>query len=399
MKGNDLHISADFNATTSVEVIGAPKGAKNLFINNAKVKHNVDENGFWVSKVEYSAPEIKIPSMKDVDWKAVDSLPEIQSDYDDSAWKVADHSSSPNTLRPLTTPMSLYSSDYGFHTGYLIYRGHFVANGDETTFSVHTQGGTAFGSSVWMNGTYLGSFQGTDKQSEFKATYKVPNLKKDQSYVITVVVDNMGLNEAFTVGEDDMKHPRGIMDYKLSGHDASDITWKLTGNLGGEDYMDKVRGPLNEGGLYIERQGFHQPQPPTKDWKSSSPMEGISKPGIAFYSAKIDLDIPKGWDVPLYFNFKNSTTPPGAYRAQLYVNGYQYGKYTNNIGPQTSFPVPEGIFNYRGTNWIGLSLWALQDDGAKLDDLELVYTTPVKTGMAEVKPVEQPKYKPRKGAY
>lgn len=26
------------------------------------------------------------------------------------------------------------------------------------------------------------------------------------------------------------------------------------------------------------------------------------------------------------------------YRAQLWVNGYQFGKYINNIGPQFSFP-------------------------------------------------------------
>ena len=400
MKGKNLHLTADFNATTTVEVIGAPSAAKNLFINDAKVHHKVDDNGFWVSKVDYSAPKIKLPSLKDLDWKYIDSLPEIQSDYDDSAWTAADHSSSPNTLRPITTPTSLYASDYGFNTGYLIYRGHFSATGDEETFSVQTEGGSGFGSSVWLNGTYLGSIQGNDKTSNATGSYKVPNLQKGQSYVITVVVDNMGLNEAWTPGEDDMKHPRGILDYDLSGHDASDIAWKLTGNLGGEDYLDKVRGPLNEGGLYAERQGFHQPEPPTKHWTSSSPLDGISEAGIAFYSAKLDLDIPKGWDVPLYFNFKNSTSPPDAYRAQLYVNGYQYGKYTNNIGPQTSYPVPEGILNYRGPNWIGLSLWALQSEGAKLEEgFELVYGTPVNTGMAEVKPAEQPKYKQRKGAY
>ncbi len=30
------------------------------------------------------------------------------------------------------------------------------------------------------------------------------------------------------------------------------------------------------------------------------------------------------------------------YRAQLWVNGYQFGKYVNHIGPQTKFPVPQG---------------------------------------------------------
>jgi beta-galactosidase len=217
--------------------------------------------------------------------------------------------------------------------------------------------------------------------------------------VITVVIDNMGLDEDWTVGEEEMKNPRGILNYSLSGHSASAITWKLTGNLGGEDYQDTVRGPLNEGGLYAERQGFHQPQPPTQKWASSSPFTGLSKPGIQFYSTSFDLNVPKGWDVPLYFNFGNTTTPPVAYRAQLYVNGYQYGKYVNNIGPQTSFPVPEGILNYRGTNWLALSLWAQEEGGAKLSSFELVHTTPVLTSLGEIESVDQPKYQSRRGAY
>jgi beta-galactosidase len=44
-----------------------------------------------------------------------------------------------------------------------------------------------------------------------------------------------------------MKNPRGILNYDVTGHNMTDITWKMTGNLGGEDYMDRTRGPLNEG--------------------------------------------------------------------------------------------------------------------------------------------------------
>ncbi|KAJ6094034.1 hypothetical protein N7467_002879 [Penicillium canescens] len=399
LKGSDLHLTADFNATTPIEVIGAPSNAKNLFINGKKAQVKVDKNGIWSSSVAYSAPKIKLPTLKSLKWKAIDTLPEIQNTYDDSKWVAADHASTKNNVHALQTPTSLYSSDYGFHTGTLIYRGHFTATGDEKTFFVHTQGGLAFGSSVWLNETHIGSWGGISINSDHNATYTLPTLTKGKTYVFTVVVDNMGLNEDWTVGSEEMKLPRGIINYNLSGQSADAITWKLTGNLGGEDYIDKVRGPLNEGGLYAERQGFHQPSAPTKDWKSGSPFDGLSAPGIKFYSTSFDLDIEKGWDVPLYFNFGNSTASPAAYRAQLYVNGYQYGKYVNNIGPQTSYPVPEGILNYRGSNYIALSLWAQEDDGAKVESLELVYTTPVSTALDEVEAAGQPKYSKRKGAY
>jgi beta-galactosidase len=399
LKGSDLHLTADFNATTPIEVIGAPSKAKNLVINGKKAQVKVDKNGIWSSSVVYSAPKIKLPALKSLKWKAIDTLPEIQNTYDDSKWVAADHASTKNNVHALQTPTSLYSSDYGFHTGTLIYRGHFTATGDEKTFFVHTQGGLAFGSSVWLNETHIGSWGGISVNSDYNATYTLPTLTKGKTYVFTIVVDNMGLNEDWTVGSEEMKLPRGIINYNLSGQSADAITWKLTGNLGGEDYIDKVRGPLNEGGLYAERQGFHQPSAPTKDWKSGSPFDGLSAPGIKFYSTSFDLDIEKGWDVPLYFNFGNSTASPAAYRAQLYVNGYQYGKYVNNIGPQTSYPVPEGILNYRGSNYIALSLWAQEDDGAKVESLELVYTTPVSTALDEVKAAGQPKYSKRKGAY
>jgi hypothetical protein len=43
----------------------------------------------------------------------------------------------------------------------------------------------------------------------------------------------------------------------------------------------------------------------------------------------------------------------------------------NHLGPQTKFPVPEGILNYAGKNYIAITIWAQQAAGAKLDDLKL----------------------------
>ncbi|RAO73469.1 uncharacterized protein BHQ10_009481 [Talaromyces amestolkiae] len=399
LQGADLHLTADFNTTSAIEVIAPPKGAHALFVNSQKVPFEVDKHGFWTAKMPYVPPKIELVDFKALDWKYLDTLPELSPTYDDSTWRDADIPHTTNTFQPLNTSTSLFGSDYGFNTGYLVFRGHFVARGTETDFFIETQGGTAFGSSVWLNNTHLGSFAGNSIDEDSNQTYSLPPLTPREHYTITVVIDQTGMMENWVIGLDDMKDPRGIISYQLFGSNDTAVTWKVTGNFGGEDYMDKVRGPLNEGGLYCERQGFHQPQPPSDSWETSSPFEGISKPGIAFYSTSFELDVPDGWDVPLSFQFGNNTSPPPKYRAILFVNGYQFGKYINNIGPQTQFHVPQGILNYQGTNWVGVTLWAQQPNGAKLDGFQLVKETPVLSALAGIRSVEQPRYYARAGAY
>ena len=345
IEGTALHIDGDLNATVPIKVIGAPSSTKDLHFNGEKLQFTTDPvTGEWSSTLEYPTPQISLPDLSTLEWKYVDDLPEVQAGYDDSAWTLANHPTSNNSVFPLETPTSLFGSDYGYNTGVLIYRGYFVATGKESSFIVYTQGGSAYGSSVWLNSTYVGSWQGIDASSSHNSTYTLPNLVAGKTYVFTILVDNNGLDENWTVGQDGMKDPRGILNYALAGHSQSDITWKVTGNLGGEDYVDKVRGPLNEGGLYAERQGFTQPYPPNLGWPAGNPETGISTAGVAFYQASFSLSLPRDYDIPLTFNFGN-TTINGAvadYRAQLWVNGYQFGKYINNIGPQSSFPVPQG---------------------------------------------------------
>lgn len=345
MSGSTLQLQGDLNATTPLRIIGAPTGTTSVEFNGQKLAINSNPTtGELTSTLTYDPPTLNLPALSSLKWKYLDNLPEIHSNYSDELWTVAKYNTT-NNPTALRTPVSLYGSDYGFHTGVLIFRGHFIASGKESSLNITTQGGSAFGSSVWLNNTYIGSWSGIDKASNWTASYTLPNLNPGAPYVFTVVVDNTGLDENWVVGSETMKNPRGILNYTLSSRSQSDITWKLTGNLGGEKYVDKIRGPLNEGGLYAERQGFTQPQPPSTSWASSSPETGISQAGIAFYSASVDLALPAGYDVPLSFNFGNSTTTGGAtseYRVQLWVNGYQFGKYTNGIGPQKSFPVPQG---------------------------------------------------------
>jgi hypothetical protein len=97
-------------------------------------------------------------------------------------------------------------------------------------------------------------------------------------------------------------------------------------------YPDKVRGVLNEGGLFGERQGWHLPSFSTSGWASRDLSEGLPNKaaGVGFFVSTFKLDIPKGLDVMLSFTFEEPLGQP--YRAFLFVNGWMMGKRVANLG-------------------------------------------------------------------
>ena len=399
--GPALSLTADFNKSTPLEVIGAPKGVSKLFLNGKPLEYATSNLGNWVSTPDIDLPDLKVPDLSSIRWHYINSLPEIEPNYDDSAWTPANLSETFNSANPLRTSMSLYGGDYGFYAGTLIFRGHFIANGTENNFTLWTQGGAAYASSVWLNDQFLGSFNGNAVDSQQTNTYTIPKMTGGKEYILTILVDNTGLEENGVPGADQMKAPRGILDYALISPAGSptSISWKVTGNLGGEDYVDKFRGPLNEGGLYFERQGYHLPGAPLDAFTSGSPYDGIDQAGVAFYGAKLSLGLPADmYDIPLSFVFQNSTSL-APYRALLFVNGFQFGRYVQNIAPQNVFPVPDGILYQNGDNWIGVAVWALGSEGAKMPGFTIEAGTPVLTGRQQVDPVNGPGYIKRHGAY
>lgn len=52
-------------------------------------------------------------------------------------------------------------------------------------------------------------------------------------------------------------------------------------------------------------------------------------------------NIPQGVDVPVRLSITPSDKSSN-FRVQIYLNGWQLGKYINNIGPQTEFVFPAG---------------------------------------------------------
>lgn len=329
--GDELRLTGDVNVTTNIEVISTPTiGVTKLLFNNQVLRTYHSKEGRLSATIDFQDPQILLPNFSNSVWNYIDSLPEIQNSYDDSLWTALDHLTT-NNPRNLTTPTSTYASDYGYHTGSLIYRGHFSSNGNESFFFVNATGGAGFGLSVWLNSTFLGSWVGSGSNQTHWQTFTLPSLKVKSSYVVTALIDHMGQDEE-APGTDAIKFPRGILDYSLGGHLKSAVSWKMTGNLGGEQYFDLARGPRNEGAMFAERQGFHLPDPPSSAWESSNPInDGIHHAGVRFYTTSFDLVVPMGYDVPMSFvlnqtsKFVNETGYN--YRCQLFVNGFQFGKY------------------------------------------------------------------------
>ncbi|KAJ7688379.1 glycoside hydrolase superfamily [Mycena rosella] len=348
-----LAFKGDLNSTSAFEII-APAAFQSATFNGVKLPLAKTRYGTLTAQKTVTLPAVTLPNLAALKWKTADSLPEIQSQYSDALWTVAGHTTTVNP-NPHNTSVVLFAGDYGYHTGNILFRAHFNATGAEKGFEADVQGGSAFAYSVWLDKTFLGSFEG------------ISNVYRCSGFFVS---DHMGNEENWWAAGDGFKTPRGILRYSFT-----------------ESSTTTTRGPLNEGGLFGERQGWHLPGFDDAGWGNGAPTDGIAQAGVAFYRTTFNLNIPAGVDYPLALVITNSTTNPN-FRSQLYVNGYQFGKYVNNIGPQTSFPVPQGILNYQGANTLAVSLWAAGSGGARLDSLSLRLTSRVESSMPAV--VNQP---------
>ena len=95
---------------------------------------------------------------------------------------------------------------------------------------------------------------------------------------------------------------------------------------GTRSYPDKVRGIMNEGGLFGEREGWHLPGFDTSKWTARNLSDGLpgDEAGVGFFVTTFDLDVPRGADAFVNFQFEEASGQ--AYRARLFVNGWMFGK-------------------------------------------------------------------------
>ncbi|GAA5200167.1 beta-galactosidase [Rugosimonospora acidiphila] len=359
MNGSTLALTGDVGTDGSIEVFS---GAKNVTWNGQPVTTAQTVTGSRTGTLPTAAP-ITLPAL--TGWRHTEEAPEAQPGFDDSTWQVADKTTTNSTTTPGTLPV-LFADDYGFHTGSVWYRGRFTSTGTETGITLSAQsGGGAAASSVWLNGTFLGS-----STSDGQKTYQFPpgTLKASGDNIVSVLTVNMGHEEDYNASNGN-KAARGLTSASLVGAPLSTITWRLQGDRGGEDPVDTVRGPLSVGGLYGERAGYYLPGYPTGGWAPVTLPASDPTPGVSWYDTDVTLNLPKGQDTSLGLTITDD--PSRRYRAELFVNGWDVGNYVNYLGPQHSFPVPNGILNPDGKNTIAIAVWNLDGSTGGLGTVAL----------------------------
>ncbi|KAJ7327585.1 glycoside hydrolase family 35 protein [Mycena albidolilacea] len=399
ISGSQLALLGDLNTTVPLTVV-APSTVKTVTWNGASVQLTAGvtaTGGFTATLAPRTAVKtVAVPKL--TGWKFKDSLPEIGATFDDSTWTVANHTTTNIPFKPYYGDgRILYGCDYGFCENIVLWRGHFTSTGAQTSVNLSINGGEAFAASVWLNNAFLGTSFGnstnnqnileeTDDKFAFPAGAVHPG-----DNVITIVQDNMGLNETNGNNPDTSKSPRGVRGFKLNS--GSFGAWKVQGKVGGyTGFLDKTRGVLNEGGLFGERKGWHLPGFDTSSWASRDLATGLpgDSAGVGFFVTTFSLNIPSGIDAFLSFTFEE---PLGQdYRLYLFVNGWMMGKRVANLGPQAKFPVHQGILNFQGVNTVAVALWSM-GRAAVSPSLQLVLDGVLDGGVPGVK-TDNPQWTP-----
>ena len=337
-------------------------------------------------------PALTLPAL--AGWKYAPENPESAPGFDDSDWTPATKTTSASaTPVPAGQPV-LFTDDYGFHYGDVWYRGSWTGTAGAASVAISYQTGQVGMFLAWLDGTFLGageipaptSSQSTTQGWAATVTLPIPAAAQDSGdHLLAVLVRPMshqedgGANNAF-------KQALGLTSVTFAGA-APAVTWRIQGTLGGEAPRDRVRGPLNNGGLYGERAGWYLPDFPDQRWASVTLPSSDPRPGVAWYRTTFRLQLPRGIDASLGLTI--SDDPAKSYRAQIFLNGWNVGQYVNHVGPQHTFVLPTGILDLRGENTLAIAVLADGSTAGGLGDVTLA-NLGTAAGGVPVLPVHSP---------
>ncbi|WP_396595656.1 beta-galactosidase [Brevundimonas sp. R86498] len=375
-----LALTGDTEADTPLE-IWAPAALRQIRWNGQTVAMQDAAGGGRLATRGLAGPApVVLPDLTRAAWRYRAGSPEAAPDFDDSSWRLADSRRTASPTRPPAGQPILTMDDYGFHHGDVWYRGRYQGGQDADRLTLHYGGGGGGMIQVWLDGQFLGQHELptnlTFPVTTGSAAFDIPEtLRGTGDHVLSVMVRNNGNN--WNLNADDAhKEGRGLVYASLTTASgptfAVPIQWRIQGVRGGQDLADPVRGPMNNGGLFGEREGWHLPEHNAADWTNAAPSDLPA--GEYWLRTEVDLDLPRGHDHSLALTFGDPDTPrsPGAYRVLVFVNGWQMGQFISNIGPQRTFVLPTGVLNPNGRNVIALAVTSDGDPANAVEDVRLV---------------------------
>ncbi|BCJ37096.1 beta-galactosidase [Actinocatenispora thailandica] len=364
--GASLHLTGDTTDPAPLEVWG-PAKIRSIVWNGDEVAATSQPGGSLLATAKLPGVQpVTLPDLSTAAWKTTAGSAESAPAFDDSAWQHADKTTTNSTTTPPAGQPVLTADDYGFHQGDVWYRGHYTGGSDASTIALRYGGGGAGMLQAWLDGVYLGQdvlkTGASSPPTTGTATFTVPDrLRTNGSHVLSVMVRNDGHNEDGGVN-DAHKEGRGLIAATMTdtaGNPAQPaISWRIQGNLGGENIVDTARGVMNAGGLYGERHGWQLPGYPDASWTNTTLPQDSAAPGTTWYRTQVSLDVPADDDASIGLTLGDPDTAPSDanYRALIYVNGWNIGQYIADVGPQHTFPVPNGVLNPHGDNTIALAV-------------------------------------------
>ncbi|TWI62659.1 beta-galactosidase-like protein [Pseudoduganella lurida] len=390
LAGGTLALTGDTSAASTFELWG-PAFTSATF-NGAALALTAQPDGSFRTGAVAGPDAVKLPDLTARAWLRRADSPEAQPGFDDSGWVKADTrgSAAQTWTMPERGQPTLAMSDYGFHHGDVWYRGHVdLADGKTDQLELFYGAGGAGMVQVWIDGRFVGQHE-LDTGRSFPETTDSVKLAlgklKPGKHVIAVMVRNNSHNWDL-MADDYHREARGLISASLTSKGgqrfAVPIAWRIQGNRGGENIADVARGPLNNGGLYGEREGWHLPSSPKAGWTGAKSTDAPPAAGTYWLKTDFDLDLPKGHDVQLGLAFGDTGKPRSERenRVLIFVNGWNMGQFIAHIGPQRTFVIPPGILNPNGPNTVAL---AVTTDGKRENALEPVRLVNIRTARGGV---------------